>query len=547
MTAQRQKWIPLPGYIDFSLDPYEFDVDEYIDKCVPDKEMLKHPETRRALTKANPLLFALLYLNHHFQPEAFPDGPYLSTFHLAAYKWAAGTWHQKSGLTNARDAFLCPRGAGKSTTLFCLILMWAACHGFVRFVAGYSDSESTVKDHFDTFKTELLDNKLIRSDFPGMALGSNVWVEEVDGEDPKGNKTVNNAMNLKTYGGFIFKVRSISSNSLGVKVGSVRPDVILLDDIERAAGDYSPKQAQKRLDSLLGGILPQVYPAGGRVILVGTNLMQGSIIDGMIRKIRGQDHPGWIDEENFKVWWFRPFIRRPDGTKESFWPGSLPTPELLEMEKGKKFGVNFDNQPMSGDGSFWKDEDFVVGSLPTDKISYGILSIDPATTSTRKSDYTAISIVYYSKSLDRYEVAYNSQIKVTPGELRTRVEHLLNAYPMVTTIYIETTQGGDTWLEIFKGIPVRIIAIKPSKSKELRAHMTLNVYQTIKEDGLPRVVHRTHFMDLEAQMKAFPSVANDDLVDSVDQVINANEERLRNERGSERRKPLLAGRANRRR
>lgn len=544
--SSRQVWQPLPGFVDFSVDPYVFDVDDYLDKVVPDKEMLKYPETRRELTKSNPLLFAMLYLPHHL--KGADDEMHFSYFHLSAYRWASGVWHQRPGLDDARDAFLCPRGAGKSTTLFTTLLLWAACHGHAKFVAGYSDSESTVKLHFNTFRDELTSNSLIKADYPGMSLGRHVWETQVEGEDDEGNKVVNNAMNLKTYGGFIFMVRSISSNSLGVKVGHRRPDFILLDDIERPAGDYSVKQADKRLMSLTGGILPQSQPLGARVVLVGTNLMQGSIIDGMIKIAQGLDGPEWIKGQNFKCHWFRPFIRRKDGSKQSFWPGVWSTEFLLDKEENDPdFGVNFDNQPMAKGGAFWEDKDFIYGAIPTEKVSFGLLCVDPAVSSSRTSDFTAMAIVLYSRELRRYEVAYSNQFKMRPEQLRAKVEQLISSHPEVTTLYVETNQGGDTWGEIFKGIPIKYLTVKQSKSKEMRASLALNVYQTIMQDGLPRVLHRAKFADLQAQMKSFPNSSNDDLVDSVTMAICSVEERVNSDNARRGRSgPVLAARNRRR-
>lgn len=518
-------------------------MDDYLAKAVPDPEMLKYPETRRELTKANPLLFAMLYLPHHL--KGADNEMHFSHFHLTAYKWAAGTWHQRPGLDDARDAFLCSRGAGKSTTLFMTLLLWAAAHGYTKFVAGYSDSESTVKNHFDTFKAELKENALVKADYPHLSLGKNVW-EKADEPDEEGGEVRDTAMFFKTYGGFIFAVKSISSNSLGLKVGAKRPDFILLDDVERPAGDYSAAQAKKRLQSITGGILGQSQPLGARVVLVGTNLMVGSIIDGMIKKARGEEAPEWIDGANFKVHWFRPFIRRDDGTKDSCWPGVWPTEFLAEKEAtDPDFGTNFDNQPMASGGAFWEANDFERGTIPSHLVSFGLLSIDPAVTSTRKSDFTAMSVVFYSRQLNRYEVVFTGQYKITPSQIKGKTEDLCNTYPEITSVYIETTQGGDTWKEILSGIPVKIMTETPTEGKEMRASRALNVYQTVQEDGSRRVVHRTRFPDLEAQMRAFPAVPNDDLVDCVTQAINAVEKRIREEMKRSGRKSMVAGSANR--
>lgn len=537
--AQKPKF--LPGFINFSTDPEEFDVDEYLSRAVPDPEMLKYPETRRELTRANPLLFALLYLSEHLQDL---EGQFtgFSHFHLSLYKWASATWHQKSNLKDARDAFIAPRGAAKSTMTVLILPMWAACHGFIRFIAAYSDSETTIKNHIDTFKKELKENPLIKEDYPKMYLGKQVWNTDEGGEQGEVRDT---AMFLKTAGGFIFAAKSISSNSLGLKVGARRPDFIVLDDVERQGGDYSPLQAEKRRQSIVGGILGQSKPLGARVVLIGTNLMIGSMIDGMIKYSKGEDAHPWVEEENFRVHWYRPFLINPDGSKRSMWPSVWPTSFLLEEEGKESFAVDFDSQPIATGGSYWATADFTNGMLPKHKISFGILSIDPAVTSTRKSDFTAMAVVYYSRELDKYEIVHVNQAKLTPAQIRERAEGLCQTYPEITSIYIETTQGGDTWKEILGRIPVKIVQEKPSLSKEMRASRALNVYQTVQEDGTRRAIHRTKFPDLEAQMKAFPNVGHDDLVDSVTQAICAVEGRLREEDKGRSRRGVVAGHANR--
>ena len=515
----------LSGFVSFETDPWLFDLDEYLARAIPDKEMLLYPETRRELTRANPLLFALLYLPHHLKNAQGEIS--FNLMHLQLYRWAATQWHIPPNLKDARDIFAAPRGAAKSTMITLILPLWAACFGFVKFIGAYSDSESTITNHITTFKTELKSNALLQQDFPGMSLGKHQWTKEEVSSAEGGGEIKDQALFFKTYSGFIFAAKSISSNSLGLKVGARRPDLLILDDCERQGGDYSPLQAEKRRQSIVGGILGQSKPLGARVVMIGTNLMIGSIMDGALKYAKGEEAPGWIEEEGFSVTWWRPFIKRDDGSKQSMWPAVWPTEFLLAEEGKESFQVDFDSQPIAVGGAYWASDDFEYGTIPQEKVSFGILSIDPATTSKRKSDYTAMAIVFYSRELDRYEVVASLQAKLTPSQQRARVESLLSAYPEVTSIYIETTAGGDLWKELFKGIPVKIIEVKPSVSKEMRASRALNVYQTIQPDGSHRVLHRSRFPDLEQQMKAFPNVGNDDLTDSVTQAVGAIEDRVK--------------------
>ena len=526
----------LPGYISHSTDPAVFDKYEYLSRAVPDLKMLEHPETRRELTKANPLLFALLYMDHHFKDLHGREYGF-SKFHLQLYKWAAGTWHQKSGLKDARDAFIAPRGSGKTTTLFNILPMWAGCHKYEKFVAAYGDSQESIQNHLGTFKSDLKEDcPLIVVDYPHMYLGKNEWIKEEGGDSDQRDS----ASFMKTAGGFVFAVKSVSSNSLGLKVGHLRPTMILLDDIERQGGDYSPHQAEKRRQAIVGGILGQTKPNGARVIMVGTNLMIGSIFDGLLKYAEGHEPPKWAEEEKFRVHYFKPFINNGDGTRRSIWPEMWPIEFLESEEHTESFAVDFLNQPQPSSGAYWENQHFTQGSIPKHLVSYGVISIDPAVSAKRSSDFTAMSVILYSRTLNRYEVVYNNQFKITSGQIKQKVEDLCGVYPEIQSVFIEVNQGGDMWVDALSGVPVRVVTVHNNVSKEMRAGRTLICYETVQEDGLRRVIHRTRFPELEAQMKAFPKVPHDDLVDSVTNFIYHHEKRLMSGR-----RGVVAGTSNR--
>ena len=88
-------------------------------------EMLLNAESRKLVCKFDPLLFALTYLPHHLRGPETGDEITLSEFHLeladAAKEWALPTAEPQSD----RDAYVCPRDAGKSTWLFLVLPIWA--------------------------------------------------------------------------------------------------------------------------------------------------------------------------------------------------------------------------------------------------------------------------------------------------------------------------------------------------------------------------------------------------------------------------------------
>src|SRR5439155_20408185 len=114
---------------------------------------------RKALTRLDPLLFGLLYLPHHMKGKQTGDRITLADCHLdwarRARQWVRPVEEPRS----ARDVFVSPRESAKSTWWFLIIPMWAAAHGFVRFVAAFSDSASQAEQHLATFKAELDGNR----------------------------------------------------------------------------------------------------------------------------------------------------------------------------------------------------------------------------------------------------------------------------------------------------------------------------------------------------------------------------------------------------
>jgi predicted phage terminase large subunit-like protein len=163
------------------------------------------------------------------------------------------------------------------------------------------------------------------------------------------------------------------------------------------------------------------------------------------------------------------------------------------------------NHPVNADGNFWMYEDVIIEEME----EYGntIISIDPAVTKNKVSDYTGIAVLSRGDD-DNVYVRDAFQLKVSPSELSERVAALVDIYnPGV--IYVETNQGGDLWQDVFKNIPVKYRSIRQHVSKQVRAGKALNFYQQGK------VRHTSHFPVLEEQMYSFPKVSHDDVLDAM--------------------------------
>lgn len=463
-----------------------------------DERLLTIAEGRRLLTRLDPLLFALVYMPHHLKGGESGEDITFSEFHLDLIKHATQWVVPSTQPAQHRDAYVAPRGAGKSSWLFTILPMWAAAHGHLKFIAAFADSAGQAELHLSTFKQELDNNALLREDYPELCTAAR----------RQGGVNVSDRRSLYVAeSGFAFSAKGIDSSSLGMKVGSDRPDMLILDDIEPDEGNYSAFQKDKRLGTVLNAILPLDLRA--RVVIVGTVTMPGSIIHDLVKSVTSSEEPApWIADENITVHYYPALIVNDDGTERSLWPEKWSLEYLQSQRHTRSFRVNMQNDPMGYDGEYWNSEDFTHGELPD--LTNQILSIDPAVTSKAKSDYTALAVIGYNRINQRCVVRGAWQVRLQPGDqLRAHIDRILKTFPETRAILVETNQGGETWRAILKPLGMKIVTKHQSEPKEVRAARLLNHYQR------GRVVHERPMPTLEEQMISFPKGAHDDLVDAV--------------------------------
>jgi predicted phage terminase large subunit-like protein len=176
------------------------------------------------------------------------------------------------------------------------------------------------------------------------------------------------------------------------------------------------------------------------------------------------------------------------------------------MRGTREFMLNMMNRPVSGEEGFWADED-----INLDRAEYGntVLSIDPAVTTARRSDYSAFTVM--SRGADRkLYVRHCEGIKGDSEALKAKAKELIERYG-VGIVLVETNQGGDLWQQIFNQseIGARVRFLNQRVKKEIRIGQSADFYKKGK------VVHTKHFPQLEEQMLAYPNVQHDDLVDAV--------------------------------
>ena len=488
-------------------DPYDphtdaetFDFDGWL--ATFDHLLLATPEGRRTLARLSPLLFAVIYLRHHLRDS---DGKI--TFGDAHLDWcrAARAWIRPvTEPAQQRDAYIAPRNMGKSTWWFLILPLWAAAHGHVKFAAAFASSASQAETHLASFKGELDRNELLRLDFPDLCTPA---------KRPSGANVADTQSMYIAESGFAFAARGVDSSNLGMKIGERRPDLLLADDVEPDESSYSADLARKRLTTLLDAILPlNIY---ARVVISGTVTMGGSVIHQLVKHARGVETADWIRDEGIRAHYTPPIVKRADGTERSVWPAKWPLPYLRSIEGTRSYAKNMANDPLGSDGDLWTPDDFrYAGDEGPDPVTHMMLSIDPAVTAKRTSDFTGLGVVSWSAQHQRCTVHAATAVKIQPGPLlRERVLALLDEFPQIGLILIEVNQGQDTWQAIFHDMPVKVKTVNQTEPKFTRAEGVLNHYQR------GRVIHARRLRELEEQMCAFPKAPNDDLVDCVGSAI----------------------------
>lgn len=462
---------------------------------------------RRAATRNDPALFALVYLRRHL--TAADGSVTLSSVHLDWAESAKG-WVQAQTEPQAdRRAEVAPREMGKSTWWFLILPMWAAAHGHVRFAAAFADTDTQAQTHLATFKAELDSNRLIREDFAALC-------------EPKtrgrGSVMADRVSLYHARSGFVFAAAGMDSSNLGMKVGDRRPDLIILDDIEPHEARYSAALAEKRLATLREAILPlNIY---AHVIIVGTVTMQGSIVHQIVKRARGEyddgpdDPTAWVAEERIAARHHLPIVTLPTGERASIWPAKWPLSFLEAIEHTRQYAKNYANDPLGADGDYWTLDDFrPLSDELAAAITHEVISVDPAVTTNASSDFTAIAAVGWSRAVNRCAVYEARAIKAGPDDIRLAVlrfaERAIDRGHAVIVI-VEANQGGDLWKRILHSLPVKVKTYPAgSASKHVRAADALDHYNR------KRVEHAPGLREAEGQMTAFPNAPHDDLVDAV--------------------------------
>jgi predicted phage terminase large subunit-like protein len=296
-----------------------------------------------------------------------------------------------------------------------------------------------------------------------------------------------------------------------MRVGPLRPDLIICDDIEKDEQVQNPEGRRKLEHWLRRVVMPALAPNGELVVL-------GSMIhhDSLLANLRDTaQFPGW----DYRVWRALDAAPGPDGQlrQVSLWPARWPVARL-EEERARIGTLAFEQEYLAN-----PVDDTLRVFLPEWLRGYDpaelnpqrlvtLMAVDPATGRT-SGDYFAVWVgsldqatgVLYTRALTLERIGFVEQVKrIVAGFERwrpVRVGIETTAYQVALKAVLEQESRR-------RGLYMPVVGIQALANKRARIEGTAPLY----ENGTFRLPVGLE-AEVEAQFLHFPKARHDDAPD----------------------------------
>ena len=451
---------------------------------------------------------------------------------------------------NTRNCYVFPRSFGKSTTITIPLALWAALYCIHPFVVVDSATEKQAENFINTMKIQIEDNHLIKSCF-GDVINKELKYNASEIElDIKPQRS---------------KIQCVSSTSSvrGINYGSFRVGLLILDDAQDEKQITTDKACADLNARINNGILKALQNKNNHVVALGTVQRKGDLYDTLLHSTTWKSHTEKcilvddIDEyfRTSKGWQTIRKILRTKNTNEN----ALYDAEnyYLEHKQELDFPLIWNNydcfdlalEYFEDSVSFKKERQCDINSLGEKRITSlsaisakdienkeftnTILSVDPASTANKKSDYSAFCVlsdtdnhIKYARKCIIDKLEFNDYIKM--------ILSLLVKYPDINTISIEKqTYSGADVIKLREQIqripelmyrPITYINKARTKNKDNR------IDTVIPDINMGRIIFNEDDTAAIDQIKEFAGTAytaHDDMIDcladAAENIINIEE------------------------
>ncbi len=388
-------------------------------------------------------------------------------------------------------ALACPREHAKSTWWSLIYVIYCILYDKKKFILLVSDTASQAESLLGSIVEELETNEKLIRDF-GKLAG---YVPPKSEEKEKWT-----AKEIVTTSKIKVVARGWKSKLRGLKKGAIRPDLIILDDVENDENVESEDQRSK-VKNVFNKSIQNLGSQGTQIIVIGTILHFDSLLNELIANPR----LGWYTKlfralENgvpiWSEWWS---IERLEKKKSDI--GTIP------------FEQEFMNNPLDPSTQILKPTAYYHDA--TDLTFYDCFGyIDLAISEKETSDYTAIVTIGRHRTTGKLRVIDATRIRAGVLEVLDLVFNLHSRFRYVA-FGVEAVAFQKAFYQMLvaesskqnKYIPA--IAVEVHKDKVTRA---LGVSPYI-ENGM--VEFNPSNQDFMAEIIQFPKASHDDFVDAL--------------------------------
>ena len=328
-----------------------------------------------------------------------------------------------------RNVIAAPRGHAKSTLCSFAYPLWCVCYNYKKFILIISATGAVAKEFLLNIRTELEFNELIREDFGELKDENGLW---------------NNSEVLTKNKVFITS-KGAGTQIRGLNFNHTRPDLVIVDDLETADTVSSPTLNADLHKWFNSDLMPVGAPSCAYFV-IGTVLSYSSLLYCMLNKseysmwnrkmfkavITFSDSPLWDEWKNIITDLERGEHAYSDSVKfyeehkeemlegtEVLWENQRPNMYRYLMEKyianAEGFASEYQNDPQTEETRIFKVE-WLEGCIynehpPIREVS---IAIDPAVSSKRHNDYSAIIAV--ARCTDNYFYVLDADVAKRPPD-----------------------------------------------------------------------------------------------------------------------------------
>src|SRR5690625_35662 len=276
------------------------------------------------------------------------------------------------GNADRHIAWACPRRHAKTAWLSNIFLVHQIVFRHKRYIVLFSETTDTAGDFITWGRYQLKLNEKLRKDF-GELLHVQASRNELD-----------NKYEFITSSKIKVEAKGLGTQVRGLRHGSTRPDLFILDDIESDESTSTAEQIAKAKAWFNDSMLPALAK-GGLVIYLGTILCYGSLLHYVIeerrdfesrrfsaikefakrsdlwdewRNIRNKDEKDAADKA---LAFYEKNKKEMDDGASILWPGYFTYYELITIREdsgAKSFNQEYQNNPTDEERQIFKPEYF---------------------------------------------------------------------------------------------------------------------------------------------------------------------------------------------